>query len=476
MGLAQRAARGSALMALGLLAACAPDLGPAPSVSRAESYETARSFAAPEANWPEDRWWTAYGDAQLDGLIAEALAGAPDLKIAEARMRQAQAAAQTAGAATLPSLNADGSVLATKQSLNTGFPDEFKDFLPRGYHNEGRATVSLAYQLDFFGKNAAALAAATSDAEAAAVDAAAARIQLSTAVAAAYAELARLGADRAAAADAVRLRRESADLVADRVAHDLENRGQLAQAKSDVAAAEADLAAIDGDVARARNAISALLGKGPDRGLDLALPERPQLRPFGLPHQLAADLIGRRPDIVAARLRAEAASKRIDVAHADFYPNVDLTGYLGLQSLGLKDFFSADSGIGQFGPAVHLPIFDGGRIEGSYRGARASYDEAVALYDKTLTGALRDVADALAGQQALEAELSRSKQALGDIEEAYRIARERYRAGLSRYLDVITVEDKLVAQRRRVANLEAALFAQDVALVRALGGGFASKA
>jgi len=454
-------------------AACAPDLGPKPTLVSPADLPTGRSFAAPQAEWPATAWWRAYGDTQLDALIDEALAGAPDLRIAEARMRQAEAAAQAAGAATLPAVNADGSVLATRQSLNTGFPDAFKDFLPRGYHNDARATVSLAYQLDFFGKNAAALAAATSAADAARADVAAARIQLSTAVAAAYAEFVRLDADRAAAADAVKLRRESAGLVADRVSHELENEGQLAQARSDVAAAEADLAAIDGRIARIRNQLAALLGKGPDRGLDIAVPSRPRLRHFGVPRALAVDLLGRRPDIIAARLRAEAAAKRIDVARADFYPNVDLTAYIGLQSLGLSDVLQADSRIGQIGPAIHLPIFDGGRIEGAYRSARAEYDEAAALYDSTLTGALREVADALADQRALAAELAHARDARAAIEDAHRIARQRYGAGLSRYLDVLAAEDKLVAARRRVADLEAQAFALDVALVRALGGGFA---
>jgi outer membrane protein TolC len=130
------------------------------------------------------------------------------------------------------------------------------------------------------------------------------------------------------------------------------------------------------------------------------------------------------------------------------------------------------SEIGQIAPALSLPIFDHGRIEGAYRNARAEYDESVVKYDQTLTGALHDVADALANQRELANELGHSRAALAASEDSYRVAQQRYGAGLSRYLDVLTSEDTLVVQRRTVADLQARAFTQDVALVRALGGGF----
>jgi len=308
--------------------------------------------------------------------------------------------------------------------------------------------------------------------EAAAADVAEARVTLSTSVAAAYADLMRLTADRAAAADALRVRQESAALVADRVKQQLENVGQASEQNSRVASAEADVDVIDGQIARARNAIAALLGKGPDRGLDVALPQGVSLKAFGLPPSLAVDLVGRRPDIVAARLRAEAAASRIDVAHADYYPNIDLSGFYGVQSLGLSTLLQKSSIVGEIGPAIHLPIFDGGKIESGYRNARAEYDESVATYDKTLVHALQDVADAAADCRALAKQLAHSRAALAESENAYRIAKLRYQGGLSRYLDVLTAEDTLVTLRKQVADLEAEAFTQDVALVQALGGGF----
>jgi len=460
------------ILALGVTSACAPDLGPLPQPKPEASLASQKSFTAPAAEWPAQDWWTAYHDPQLTALIAEGLAGSPDIQIAEARVREADALAQQSGAALYPHLTANGSVSVFRESLNQGFPKSFQVFLPHGWHGQAQVTGNATYDLDLFGANRAAFAAATSDADAAEVDLAGARLTLSTAIAAAYADLVQLVADRAASQESLTEREQSAELVRQRASQQLENEGELAQALSRSAGAKADLDQIEGQIALARNQLAALVGKGPDRGLDIALPGGVQLRPFGVPSMLGVDLIGRRPDIVAARLRAEAASSRIKVAHAAYYPNINLNGDLGYQAIGIESLISPASVIGQLGPAISLPIFDGGRIEGGYRDARALYDESVANYDKSLTNALHEVADALTNQRELAVELADARVALSEGENAYRIATLRYQGGLSRYLDVLTSEDTLVVQRRRVTDLQARAFGQDVALVRALGGGF----
>ena len=187
---------GAALLGL---AACAPDLGPLPVEKPPETYAAQKSFTAPQSNWPDADWWTVYGDDQLNALVAEGLANAPDLKRAEARLREADATAQQSGASLLPKLTANGSASETRASLNQGFPAQFQSFLPHGFHDQGRVTGDLSYDLDPFGKNRAAFAAATSEADAVRVDLASARLSLSSAIASAYANLVQLTADRAAA-------------------------------------------------------------------------------------------------------------------------------------------------------------------------------------------------------------------------------------------------------------------------------------
>jgi NodT family efflux transporter outer membrane factor (OMF) lipoprotein len=453
------------------LSACAsiPNLGAAPQPKPLQAYAASRSFSATAAEWPSDRWWAAYGDAQLTKLVDEALAGAPSLAKAQARVREAEAFRETAKSTLGPHLSAVASVAETKQSYNNGLP---KAAVPHGWNDFGLVGLSLDWQLDFFGKNRALLAAATSEAEAARADEAQARLTLSTAVAAAYADLTQLFADRDAAAEALRVRTESEELIAARCARGLETQAALERAHAGRASAEAELAALDEAIGLNRNAIAALLGQGPDRGLAVARPAPGALRAFGLPANLQAELVGRRPDVVAARLTAEAASKRIKVAKAEFYPNVNLSAFLGVQSLGLNTLAKSGSSIGSIGPAITLPIFDSGRLQGNYRGVRAQYDEAVASYDATLTKALQEVADSAVSSRALTLRLAKSREALTASTKAYDLSRQRYAQGLGTYLDVLTAQDALIGAARTVADLETRAFTLDVALVRALGGGF----
>ena len=458
------------------LSACAtvPHLGPKPQAKPAESYATAKSFDAPQGDWPTDRWWDAYNDPQLSKLIDEALASSPTLAQAEARLRSADAQADVARGATLPSLDAKGSLSEEEQSRAIGFPPQFAQFLPKGYHDAGSVTLNGSYDLDLFGKNRAALAAAVSDREAARADAAQARLTLSTAVAQAYGDLLRVSAERDTAVETLKDRTATANLETQRVTNGLDTRGQADQAAAAVPSAQADVEALDAQVLVARHRIAALLGQGPDRGLDIAIPAGETIKPFGLPSNLAVNLIGRRPDVVAARLRAQAAAKRIDVAHASFYPNITLNAYIGQQALGLNQLFKPVASIGQIGPAIDLPIFEGGRLQGAYRGARADYDGAVAAYDQTLTTALQDVADAAVNVQSASRQLDARRASLAKGEAAFTSAKLRYEGGLSTYLDLLSAEDAVILERRALADAQAAAFTDDIALVRALGGGFAN--
>jgi NodT family efflux transporter outer membrane factor (OMF) lipoprotein len=452
------------------LAGCAslPQLGARPELVRPSALGAEQAFAGPRGAWPGQGWWRAYGDPQLDLLIAEALAGSPEVAAAAARVRAAEAIAEQAGAVTLPQVGLEASAGGQKQSYNLGIP---RQFVPRGVFDTGRIAGNFSFDLDLWGRNRAALAAATSEAQAAAVDAEQAALLLSTTVASSYAELARLHAARDVAVQAATVRQETAVLTTQRVANGLDTLGEQRQAEARVPSARAEIAAFDEAIALTRNRIAALLGRGPDRGLLIVRP-KVVATPLGLPDTLALDLLGRRPDIVGARLRAEAAASRINVARADFYPNINLAAVIGLQSFGLDQLFESGSTFGTAGPAISLPLFQGGRLGGAYRGARAQYDESVARYDAILVTALREVADAAASLKALDVQLTEQRQALAAADQAARIARIRYQGGLANQLTALQADDSLLAIRRDVVELEARRFALNVALVRALGGGF----
>lgn len=454
------------------MAGCAsvPDLGPRAQMHTTMQLQSTQNLAGTSSAWVGQQWWKRYGDAQLDHLMDEALANSPDLIAAQARILKAEGYAQQAGASQLPSVDLDGSVTRLKQSYNNGIP---KALVPQGFNNSARVALDFSYEIDFWGKNRSSVAAATSELAAAQAEAAQSRMMLTSAIAAGYADLARLYADRDAAAQAVEVRRHSEALLKDRQQNGLETLGSVRQAESRRAAAEADLTAADEMIALRRNSLAALLGAGPDRGLSISRPTVDLSQPQGLPATVQAELLGRRPDLVAARQRAEAAAKRIDVAHAGFFPNVNLTAYVGAQSLGGLDLLTkSGSGIAGIGPAIDLPIFHGGQLQGAYRIASADYDSAVASYNQTLAQALHEVADAVTQQRMLAPQLQQREEALRAAEQAYRVAQERYQGGLTNYLTVLNAEDSVIDTRRTLADLQSQQFSQDVALIKALGGGY----
>lgn len=471
-----------------LLAGCAaiPDLGSTPQMRAPASVAADRSLTAAPGAWPGDGWWTAYGDPQLDALIAEGLRASPDVAAAGARFRRAAGMAQQAGAALLPSADLEAGAAATKQSYTMGMP---KTFVPQGWLGTGRVAMDLGFDLDLWGRNRAALAAATSEARAAEIDAQQARLALTTAIANAYADLARLHDEADIARMTLDVRVASQALVAQRRQNGLETRGGVRQADATVSGARAQLAAATMAIELRQHQIAALVGAGPDRGLAIARPKIGALSPLGLPADVTTNLVARRPDIAAALARAEAAARRIKVARADFFPAIRLSALVGVQSLGyetifngasvsgkpqpfLNSLFDKGSLFGTVGPAISLPIFHGGALQGQYRGARATYDEAVAAYDRTVLAAYQEVADAVTTRRTLDQRLTDARAAVAASQDAYAVAQMRYKGGLSTYLDVLTVEDRLLAARQSLAGLEAGAFMTDIALIRALGGGF----
>ncbi len=455
------------------LGGCAsiPDLGGKAVPLAAGDVQAGQSFADAQGVWPVDRWWSAYGDGQLDALIEEGLARSPDMAVAKARLHMAAGYAQQAGAAMLPSLDVTGSATLDKQSYNNGFP---KEFVPKGWLDTGNASAGLGLDLDIWGKNRAALAAATSDLTAARYDMVQARLVLATAIADAYADLAYLYEERDIQQKMLEIRLSSQDLVTQRQKNGLDTRGSLRQAEATAAAARANLAAAQEAIALRSNQIAALVGAGPDRGRAITRPRLGASLSVGLPADVTTNLIARRPDVAAALVRTQASASRIKVARASFFPAMRLDALVGFQSLGLDQLFRKDSIAGSVGPAISLPIFHGGAIGGQYRTARATYDEAVANYDKTVLAAYQQVANVVTSRSMLVSRMQEAQAALTASGQALALARMRYEGGLSTYLDVLNVEDRLLSAREAVAALHARAYSLDIELVRSLGGGFTS--
>lgn len=469
--LLRRATPLTAVCAALLLQACAqlPELGESPSLRTAQTYQSTISLQAPLADWPSDQWWAAYADPQLSALIDEALAGAPDLLAAQARLQRAEAMTQISGSALKPQLGANAALSQDKLSENYLTP---ASMTPQDWNDFGRATLDFSWELDFWGKNRAALAAATSELEAGRAELAQTRLLLAASIAANYAELSRLYANRDTTVQSVEIRQQTAALFARRFDNGLETRGSVREADARRAATEGNLLALDEQIALQRNRLAALLGTGPDRGLSIATPSLKLDRGFGLPGQLSVNLLGRRPDVVAARLQAEAQARRIDQKKAEFYPNVNLSAFVGVQAMGLDMLSKSGSSVGSIGPAISLPIFTGGRLQGELHGSHARYAETVANYNATVARALQEVADAAVSQKALGQRLQKAQETVDAATESYQVARNRYEGGLANYLEVLTAQDGMLGSQSALTNLRSQSFTLDIALQRALGGGY----
>jgi NodT family efflux transporter outer membrane factor (OMF) lipoprotein len=456
-----------------LVAACASTRGLAPeaSVKNVNDLASQRSLgqaSVSPASWPDADWWKRFGDPNLDRLIGEALTGSPTLKVAAARTRKAMALAAVAGSSLAPQVNADFEATRERFSSRGLVPPP----LGGTWNTQLQLQATLGWELDFWGRNRAAYESALGQAKAADVDAAAAQLGLSVNVAQAYVQLERAWRQRDIAEATLARREEIYALTRDRNAAGIDSRLELKQAESALPAAREQIAQLDEVIALTRNQLAALLGQGPDRGLAIERPAARALDRIALPTAVPAVLIGRRPDIVAERMRVEAARKDIAVAKAEFYPNVNLIAFIGLQSLGPSGFLSAASRMAGIGPAVTLPIFDAGRLRGNLAGKDADYDIAVEQYNQTLADALRDVVDQLASLRSVDAQRAQQAQAVAAAQDAYDLARLRYREGVGNYLQVLSAEQPLLAQQGLDVDLRAREVALSINLIRALGGGY----
>jgi len=419
------------------------------------------------ADWPAARWWDAWRDPELSALIDAALVGSPSLKRVEARLDQSRAAMQTAQAARLPSVALRGEAADTLYTQNGFFPPPYAG---NRYWNS-RLEFAASWELDLFGRQRAVLDSAIGQSRAAQADAQAASVLLAVNVASAYINLARLLEAQVLARATVEQRRRINALVRERKAAGLDTAIELRQSEGTLAQAQLDGQVLDDLIARQRRALAELCGQRPDALAGLS-PRLAALPGLSLPDFLPADLIGRRADLVAQRWRVESALRDVDVARAQFYPNVNLMAFAGLASLGFAKLFDSTSLTYGAGPAIHLPIFDGGRLRANLRYQEAGIDSAIAGYNEALLRAAREVADEVGSAQALKNQARTQSEALAAAESAYALAMQRFGAGLVSYLTVLSAESAVIAQRQAGVDLRARQLSTDIALVRALGGGF----
>jgi NodT family efflux transporter outer membrane factor (OMF) lipoprotein len=437
-------------------------------IQNPQADQDSRSLPAEHGHWPAADWASQFGDPQLAELIGEALRNSPTLDQARARIAAAAAVTETAHAATGPKVNADASITRQQYSGNALVPPPYGG----SFQTENKAVLSAAYELDVWGKNAAAEQSAVARLHAAEAEQEKIKLTLTTAIARAYNELARLYALRELAGDDIAQRQQMRQLAHYRSGAGLDTDVEQKNIERGLAASQGNLAALEGQILDVRYQLAALLGAGPDRGL---LINRPALGPgevVALPDNLPADLVSRRPDIAMARWRVDATTRDIKVAKAEFYPDINLAAAIGLDAFGFGRFLNASSRTVAAGPAVHLPIFDGGALRAQLKGRYADFDGAVAAYNQTLVTALSEVATQAARVRAVDAQLADADSANAAARQAWLLAGSQYKAGLNSRLGVLQARLNAITSEQALVNLRMNRRDQQIGLAAALGGGF----
>ncbi|MGF6649264.1 efflux transporter outer membrane subunit [Paraburkholderia sp. GAS82] len=457
-----------------VLSACANYAGISSDkqMAQPQSFATQQSIPSDQGRWPATDWADQFGDAQLKALLAEALQGSPTLAQARARIAAAAAYTETAKSSTLPKVGASYSFTREQYSGTALIPPPYAG----SWQSENEGLLTASYDLDLWGKNREALKASMSQLQASEADAEVVKLTLTSAIARNYNQLARLYALHDIAQQEVEQREQIDRITAGRIANGLDTEVERKTAQANLATSRAALASFDGSIVTTRYQLAALLGAGPDRGLSIARPTLGIGDEVRLPDNLPADLVSRRPDLVAARWRVDALTHDVKEAKAEFYPDINLSAAVGLDAFGFGRFLTAASRTANAGPAVHLPIFDGGELRAQLKGRYADFDDAVAGYNQTLVTALSEVATQLAQIRSTDTQLGDAEAAQDAARSAYQLALTQYQAGLTNQLTVLNADTNALAADESVANLKMNRRDQQIALAQALGGGYTEDA
>jgi multidrug efflux system outer membrane protein len=419
-------------------------------------------------SWPAQEWWKRYQDATLDQLIELAVGSSPTLAAAHARYDSARQSVRIAGAAAGARVDASAGIERQRLSDNGLFPPQLLGF---NWYNQADLGLQASYTFDWWGKQRDAVEAAIDQAHAAQADHSAAALMLASSIADTYfgwqADQSRIALARERASmveheGAIAAARVNADLDA---AEDT-NRSDLA-----LAAARERIAALEGSARLRVVALAGLVGRS-EAELP-ALQARPLPALSGvLPDDVRIDLIARRADITASRWRVQAAERNLDSARTEFFPDVTINALAGLSSIDVGKLIEYGSRVPQASAAIHLPLFDAGRLKARYGASQAAIDSAVADYHDTLVGAARDVAQQAATRAQIAAERA---QRLLQVDAAHQLelsAAARVRQGINDARSELAAAESWIEQRDALLQLDAAALSADIALQRALGGGY----
>ncbi|QNK01321.1 efflux transporter outer membrane subunit [Dyella telluris] len=417
--------------------------------------------------WPAQDWWTGLGDPQLDDLIHRALVTNPDIALAEARLREAQARVQEANAARGPDIS------TTAQAAGMYLPTTLPPPVGVGHYVlEKHVDAGLHWDLDLWGGRRAAWQAELGRVQVASAERQATRIALSVNVTRLYAQLGHAFVTRDIAGIELERAQQSQTLTRQRVEAGIDSNTQLRQIDAEVASDRERVTAADRDIVAKRLALGALIGEGPDHSLEMVRPRKIAPLDVAIPASLTLEIISHRADLTAARWSVEASRQGIEESRASFMPNVSLGVLAGFVSVGGSNVLQLPARFYQVAPSISLPIYDGGRRRAELSGRNAQYDAAVAQYDATLVRSISEVADQLSALRSLGSQADDQQQAYLAASDAWQLAEQRYRSGVGSFLETLVVRQQLLVAERHRADLRFEEVDSSILLIQALGGGY----
>ena len=454
----------SSLTFVGVLGLTSCILGPDFSGSGVSAGKTWKQQVSSHSSPLPDTWWKLFGDPELNRLVARAIASNNDLAAAHARRNTARALVGVDRARLFPNLDLNSGNGINRAPADTEVPSA--DLETRIY----RTSFDLAYEIDLWGGNRRSIEAAVAEASAADSLLASQRLGIASEVARQYFLLRGLDSQHAVLNDTITSRQESLTLELSRTNAGLTDGIATTRARTEVELAKNNLANVQRQRGAAEHALAVLCGRSPSEfsvSEKSAIVNLPEIS-AGLP----AEVIARRPDMRTAEQKLRAENARIGVALASFYPKISLTGSAGVESLSASSFLDWQSRVLALGTGITDPLFDGGANRANYNATRSRYKELLSDYRQTMLVALREVEDALVDLKGFGRSRSALEAALATSLDTRNLASERYKKGLSSYLEVVDAERDILKIRLILAELHAQQRISLTSLAQALGGGW----
>ena len=451
-----------------MLAACASAPAKLGSPALRDDVPLAGLQAPTRAGWPATQWWRQYDAPQLDDLMDRAMRQSPDLALARSRVQNADQSARLAAAQLGLSINGSAQVARTRLSEHGLIPSQFLGFT---WYNQADLGVQLQYDFDWWGRKRATVEAALDQTHAAEAQRSAAALAIQYAVADTYfgwqANQARL-----LLTDQLLATQQQLTHIAElRVQQGIDLPDEAQKARAQLAGVREMRVALDGSAKIRRVALASLLGVTPAQLPELKAQPLPMVE-RGVPAHAGLDLIARRPDIAASRWQVEAALKQTDAARAEFFPDISINALAGLSSIDMGKLLTPGSRTFALTPALHLPIFNGGALQANYGVSKAQLDAAVAQYNSTVLTAAREVATQALSAEQVAARQHEQRAQLDADRQLLANAQARARQGVRDARESLGARAEWLQQRDAAAQLQAQALSTDLALIKALGGGY----